>query len=148
LFAQLSRLDGLMRGLRQRREMMTRYLSKSEKLKISRHNDLPKAVGLSVIFERAQDAKAFAAQRGVERLIDTGRHVYTNWEPIFSQRFFNSRMDPYRWANRDISYSAEMCPKTLDILERTCYVSLGAQFPIAVTWWQARTLLKSAASLN
>jgi dTDP-4-amino-4,6-dideoxygalactose transaminase len=144
LFTQLSRLNGFMRGLRRRHQVMMQYLSQSKKLRISRHNDLANAVGFSVIFDRAQDAKAFAAQRGVERLIDTGRHVYTNWAPIFSKRPFNNRMDPYKWANRDISYTAEMCPKTLDILERTCYVSLGAQYPIAVTWLQAKSLLRSA----
>jgi dTDP-4-amino-4,6-dideoxygalactose transaminase len=143
LYAQLSRLNGLIRGLRRRHDIMTSFLSRSKKLRISRHNDLPNAVGLSVIFERAEEAKAFAQQRGVERLIDTGRHVYTNWEPIFSQRAFHTRMDPYRWANRDISYTAEMCPKTLDILERTCYVSLGAQYPLPVMWLQAKALLRS-----
>lgn len=144
LLAQLSRLDPLLRRLRKRREVMVEYLSKSGKMRISPHHDAANAVGLSVIFEHAKDAKQFAANRGVERLIDTGRHVYTNWAPLFAQRAFNPRMDPYKWAHRDISYSAEMCSKTLDILGRTCYISLGPQYPLPVIWMQARKLASLA----
>jgi hypothetical protein len=140
LLAQLSRLDPLLHRLRKRREVMSEQLSKSKRIRISPHNDPANAVALSVLFERVQDAKAFAAHRGVERLIDTGRHVYTNWEPIFAQRSFHPRMDPYKWACRDISYSAEMCRRTLDILERTCYISLGPQYPLALIGLQARKL--------
>jgi dTDP-4-amino-4,6-dideoxygalactose transaminase len=135
LFAQL------LRRLRERHKVMTNYLLQSKKLRISPHHDPATAVGLSVIFERAEDAKAFATQRGVERLIDTGRHVYTNWEPIFAQRAFNARMDPYKWAHREINYSADMCRSTLDILERTCYVSLGPQYPVALMRLRAKALL-------
>jgi dTDP-4-amino-4,6-dideoxygalactose transaminase len=145
LYAQLPRLDPLLRRLRKRHRLMTETLSKSPKLKISPHNDPENAVGLSVIFERAEDAKAFATRRGVERLIDTGRHVYTNWEPIFAQRTFNERMNPYKWARREIIYTPDMCSRTLDILERTCRVSLGAQFPMTMMRWRAKMLLDSVS---
>jgi dTDP-4-amino-4,6-dideoxygalactose transaminase len=142
LLAQLSRLDPLLRRLRRRHEIMWDCLSKGKKFRISKHHDPDSAVGLSVIFERAEDAKEFATHRGVERLIDTGRHVYTNWEPIFAQRSYNPRINPYQWAQRDIEYSADMCSKTLDILERTCYISLGPQYPLPVVWMQARALAR------
>jgi dTDP-4-amino-4,6-dideoxygalactose transaminase len=143
LYAQLPRLDGLMARLRRRRDVLTRYLSRSGKLRISPHNDVENAVGLSVIFERPTEAKAFATQPGVERLIDTGRHVYTNWVPVLNQQSFDDRMNPYKWAHREITYSADMCLPTLDILERTCRVSLGAQYPLVVMQMRAKMLLKS-----
>jgi dTDP-4-amino-4,6-dideoxygalactose transaminase len=145
LLAQLSQLDALLHRLRRRRDVVMEYLSKSERLRVSPHHDPANAVGLSVIFERAQDAKEFATRRGVERLIDTGRHVYTNWEPILAQRTFDARMDPYKWAHREITYTAEMCSKTLDLLERTCYVSLGPQYPLALIRLQAKALASSAS---
>jgi hypothetical protein len=37
-----------------------------------------------------------------------------------------------------------MCRRTLDILARTCRVSLGAQFPLAMMRWQAKRLLQAA----
>jgi dTDP-4-amino-4,6-dideoxygalactose transaminase len=143
LHAQLPKLDPLLQRLRKRHTMMTKYLSRTTKLRISPHNDPANAVGLTVIFDRPEDAKAFATQSGVERLIDTGRHVYTNWVPIMTQRTFHERMNPWKWANREITYSNDMCSRTLEILARTCHVFLGARFPLALMQLRAKMLLKS-----
>ena len=143
LHAQLPKLDPLLQRLRKRHTLMTGYFSKTNKLRISPHNDPENAVSMTVIFDREQDAKAFAANSGVERLIDTGRHVYTNWQPIMTQRTFDERMNPWKWAHREITYTNEMCSQTLDILSRTCRVSLGAQFPLAFMKWRAKVLLNS-----
>jgi dTDP-4-amino-4,6-dideoxygalactose transaminase len=143
LHAQLPKLDPLLRRLRRRHSMMTKALSRTTKFRISPHNDPANAVGLTVIFDRPDDAKAFAGHAGVERLIDTGRHVYTNWQPIMTQRTFHERMNPWKWANRDITYSNDMCSRTLDILARTCRVSLGAQYPLPFMQLRARMLMKS-----
>jgi dTDP-4-amino-4,6-dideoxygalactose transaminase len=144
LHAQLPKLDPMLSRLRKRRDAVAGYLSRSKKLRISRHNDPDNAVGLSVIFERPEDASAFAAQRGVDRLIDSGRHVYTNWEPLFAQRSFHARMNPYKWANREITYSADMCIRTLDILARTCRISLIPQYPLSAVRLRAMMLLEKA----
>jgi dTDP-4-amino-4,6-dideoxygalactose transaminase len=141
LYAQLPRLDPLLRRLRKRRTVLANYLGRSRKLRISPHNDAANAIGLSVIFERPEDAKAFAAQRGVQRLIDTDRHVYTNWVPILTQRTHDERVNPYNWTHREITYSADMCASSLDILERTCRVSLGERYPVAVVRLRAKILL-------
>ena len=141
LHAQLPKLDPLLRRLRTRHTMMTKYLSKSPKLRISPHNDPANAV--TVMFDRPEDAKAFANQSGVERLIDTGRHVYTNWVPIMTQRTFDERMNPWKWANREITYSNDMCNRTLEILARTCHVFLGARFPLPLVQLRAKKLLRS-----
>jgi dTDP-4-amino-4,6-dideoxygalactose transaminase len=143
LYAQLPKLDPLLRRLRKRHKVLSKYLSRSKRLRISPHNDSENAVGMSVIFEKAEDAKKFAQHSGVERLIETGRHVYTNWVPVLTQRTFDERMNPFKWANREIKYTAEMCRTTLDILERTCRVSLGAQYPLAIMRLRAMMLLNS-----
>jgi dTDP-4-amino-4,6-dideoxygalactose transaminase len=145
LYAQLSRLEPLMQRLRKRRKAIARTLSRAHAFRISRHNDPENAVGLSVIFDKPADAQAFASHKGVERLIDTGRHVYTNWIPILTQRTFDDRMNPYRWAKRDIDYPPDTCQRSLDILQRTCRVSLGAQFPLALMGARAQMLLRAAS---
>jgi dTDP-4-amino-4,6-dideoxygalactose transaminase len=145
LHAQLPRLDPLLRRLRKRRTAMIKHLSRSRKMRISPHNDPSDAIGLSVIFERSEDAKAFATQRGVQRLIDTDRHVYTSWVPVLTQRTFDDRMNPYKWAHREITYAADECSSTLNILERTCHVSLGARYPVALMRLRAKMLLRSAS---
>ncbi len=143
LYAQLPRLDRYIGRMRKRRDIMVDVLSRSKAFRVSPHNDPANGAGLSIVFDAASDAEAFAkSHRGVERLIDTGRHVYTNWIPVLTRRTFDERMNPYNWARREIEYSEETCSRTLDILSRTCRVSLGTQFPSILSYALARTLVK------
>ncbi|MBY0383511.1 MAG: DegT/DnrJ/EryC1/StrS family aminotransferase [Xanthobacteraceae bacterium] len=143
LHAQLSRLDPFVRRLRKRHKVMYNELSKARKGHVSPHNDLSNAAALSMIFDTPDEAKHFARFTGVEHLIDTGRHLYTNWVPLLTQRTFDERMNPYKWAKRQIDYSADMCRATLDILGRTCRVSLGAQYPLPYMRLRSKMLLNS-----
>jgi len=143
LHAQLSRLDPFLRRLRKRHTVMHESLSKARKGRVSPHNDLSSAAGLSMIFDSAEEAKHFARFTGVEHLADTGRHLYTNWVPLLTQRTFDERMNPYRWAKRQIEYSADMCRTTLNILQRTCRVSLGPQYPLPYMHLRSRMLLNA-----
>jgi dTDP-4-amino-4,6-dideoxygalactose transaminase len=145
LYAQLPKLEPMLRRMRTRHKLMFETLSKSDKLRISPHNDPANAVALTVIFDTPEEAEAFATNKGVERLIDTGRHVYTNWEPVMSQRSFHEKMNPYAWANRKIEYTPDMCQRTLDILARTCRVALGHQYPLPVMQVRARMLLSAVS---
>jgi hypothetical protein len=52
-------------------------------------------------------------------------------------------MNPWKWANREITYSNDMCNRTLEILARTCNVFLGARFPLPLVQLRAKKLLKS-----
>lgn len=140
LYAQLSKLDPFLKGLRARHKIVSAALAKTGRVRFSPHNDPDNAVGLTVIFDTPEEAQAFAAQRGVERLIDTGRHVYTNWEPVMAQRTFHEGVNPARWAHRKIEYHPEMCQRTLDILARTCKVSLGAQYPLPMVHVMAKMM--------
>lgn len=133
LNVQLSKLGPLIRRLRKRYDMMAEILSTSRAFRIAPHNDPANACGMHVIFDKPEDAAAFAgARRGVHRLIDSGRHVYTNWEAIMERRSFHPRMNAWQWANREISYSANMCARTLDLLSRSCSITLGHQYPMAL----------------
>ena len=38
-------------------------------------------------------------------------------------------MNPWAWAKREITYTPDMCARTLDILDRTCVVNLGLNYP-------------------
>lgn len=146
LNAQLPRLDPLIARLRKRRNIMANVLSKAKTFRVSPHNDPENAAGLSIIFDRKSEAEAFVkGRRGVERPIDMGRHVYTNWIPILTQKTFDERMNPYRWAKREIDYPAEMCARSLDILSRTCRVALGNQFPAICSFAFAHNLVRNAS---
>lgn len=120
---QLKRLDGIMTKLRKQREIAAGVLSRSRRFSVVRSNDEASAVGLAIIFETSDEAAAFKASRHeVGRLIDSGRHVYTNWEPLLEQRSFHPGMNPFKWARRKIEYSKDMCAKTLEILSRSVHV--------------------------
>ena len=59
---------------------------------------------------------------------ETGRHTYTEWEPILKHRgSHHPALDPFKMPrNRRcrMNYSKDMCPRSLDILARTVMISL------------------------
>lgn len=128
---QLRRLDAQLESRRRRRQYVVSKLSQpGARFSVSPHNDAESAVGLSVIFEDVEKAKAFSGAKGVVRLIETGRHVYTNWESVLGRRSAHPKLDPYAWVGRADPITAETCPKTLDILARTCSVQLLPEIPM------------------
>ena len=129
-----------MARLRLRYDAMEPILARSAKFRVAPHNDQCNAVSLCVTFTRKEEAIDFAQQRGVYRLLDNSKHVYTNWEPILSKRTFNARMTPWEWAQRPINYDIDMCAKTLEILGRTCHINLGEQYPSFVMRHLAKRL--------
>ncbi len=142
LNVQLNKLDPMIARMRKRYDVITDILSRSGEMMIGPHNDRENAAGLHVILENAADAEAFAARnkRGVYRLYDSSRHVYTNWLPILQQRGHHPAMNPFSWARRKIDYSPEACTKTLDILKRTCRISLGENYPLPLMSYLARRM--------
>lgn len=138
---QLARIDRQIARRAARRRVIVEELARRPDIRISPHNDPPNAIGISVVFDDVADAVAFSRGAGVYRLIETGRHVYTNWQSILQKRSFDPRMDPYRWANRPIDPGDADCPATLDILERTCSISVNPQVPIPMLRRIVRRLL-------
>jgi len=57
----------------------------------------------------------------------TGRHVYTEWDPILDHRgAHHPALDPFHLEeNRGcrMDYPKDMCPRTLDILSRTVMIA-------------------------
>lgn len=131
LNVQLSKLGPMIARLRSRHDMMVGILGGSEKFRICPHNDIENAAGLHIIFDTEDAAKTFAREnaRGVTRLGDSSRHIYTNWTPILAKRPPHPRMNPYEWAAGSIDYTPQTCARTLDILARTCRLNLGQQYP-------------------
>ena len=132
LGVQLSKLAPMLDRLRKRRSVLASVLSRSEQFRLSPHHDETNAVALTVIFEKREDAIEFSGNRGVTRLLDSSKHIYTNWEAILSKRTVHPMLDPWAWAKRKIEYSPDSCTRTLDILDRTCQISLGQRYPLPV----------------
>ncbi|MDQ4117872.1 MAG: DegT/DnrJ/EryC1/StrS family aminotransferase [Actinomycetota bacterium] len=130
---QLDTLDTqLLRRARHRRIMLEVLASGAGAPHPVPHHDPASAAGLAVAFDGPDgesEAAAFATRRGVHRLADTGRHVYTNWRSIRTHNPLHPRADPYRAAAREIDHGPDACPATLDILARTCGVDLAPEVP-------------------
>lgn len=139
---QLKRLDKQLAQRRRRRLAILEEISNVSGLVPSIHHSPMEATGLTISAEDVERAKSFAAVSGVNRLIETGRHVYSNWQSILAQRSFDPRMDPYKWAHRTIEQTADCCPRTLSILERSCSVSCDPQIPMPMIRRMARELSK------
>lgn len=126
---QLKKLDGLLSGLRRSRNALRDALS--DTFTFAPSNDLDGDCGttLAFRFETEEAARKFATSDGIYGTlpIDTGKHVYTNWEPIMHRRgAVNPAFDPFRMeANRVPDYRPDLCPKTLDILSRTVYLGMS-----------------------
>ena len=144
LHAQLSRLDSLMARLKARRSLLAEAFSNLPDCRISPHNDPGNAVGLTIVFNDERAAEFFGQTRGVQRLIETNRHVFTNWEAVLCKRSFDERMNPHRWAHRDISYDPVDYQKTLDILSRTCVIPLRPELPLFMLRRWAKSLRRKA----
>ncbi len=132
LNVQLSRLDGILRTLRARRAAMAPILGKSKAFRLSACNDAEGTCGthLPLLFESEKAACNFIERHKTEcwvfRPFDTGRHVYSNWEPILKQTTHHPKWNPWALARRKIRQTASCCPQTLDILKRT--VAVGVPF--------------------
>ena len=121
---QLKRLDKILKTLKEKREIIVEFFSKTDKFKVVKHNDENNAIGLAIIFETEKDALAFKEKHKIGMLIESGRHVYTNWEPLLEKRSFHPKMNPFNWTHRKIEYTKDMCPKTLDILSRSANIGI------------------------
>jgi dTDP-4-amino-4,6-dideoxygalactose transaminase len=130
---QLRRLDAqLRRRMRHRQVMLGKLASSPWSFSLSPHHDADNAIGLTISFSDPEEAAAFGNARGARRLIDTGRHVYTNWQPILTKRSAHPALDPYAWAHRKIEYGPDSCPQTLEILRRTCTFELAPELPTPI----------------
>jgi dTDP-4-amino-4,6-dideoxygalactose transaminase len=52
-------------------------------------------------------------------------HVYAHWTPIMEQRTWTAQGGPWRWAQREIEYTKDMCPRTLDLLGRAVHLNVN-----------------------
>ena len=54
-------------------------------------------------------------------------HAYSTWAPILQKRTWTADAGPWRRHPRDIAYSAEMCPRTMDLLRRAVHIDVSPQ---------------------
>lgn len=128
---QLKRLDGIIGDLRGNRKKIMDGLREHYTFIPSNDDDGDCGTTVAFRFESEEKTRRFAelSPAGLCIPIDTGKHVYRNWTAIMNKKgAYNEQFDPFRMeANRGIipDYRTDMCPKTLDLLQRTAYLSVS-----------------------
>ncbi len=130
LGVQLKRLRRRVRRMRARAELLERILGDAG-LPVAPQNDSTGGLGLALTFDTEEAAIAFARQRGVRRLFDNSKHVYTEWQPILARQTFHPAFNPWAWAEVEPTRQTDDCPRTLDLLRRSCAVNLMPELPLA-----------------
>lgn len=149
---QLKRMPSLLADLRKNRDALAALVCGEGKATQAPSNDIAGDCGttLALRFDTAEECRAYAAKCaeggiGLTVPIDTGKHVYTNWTQIMEKRgALHPAMDPFKMAeNRGLqmNYTMDMCPKTLDLLNRTAYVAINPD-------WTEEDIAGVAAVLN
>ncbi|MDE2698925.1 MAG: DegT/DnrJ/EryC1/StrS family aminotransferase, partial [Gemmatimonadota bacterium] len=134
LNAQLERIDEMLDRMRGHKRTLTKVGEDAGLTSIT-NNSLDCECGTHVgfIFNSEKNARAFAKQiselKGRAFLpIDTGRHVYTRWDPIMrKQGAHHPALDPFNLPQNkalNIEYSMDMCPRSLDILSRAVLIGM------------------------
>ena len=127
LSAQLTRLPGMIKSMR-KQKMQILEETADTKLKPIKANSLEWECGSHVgyLLPTAQQAEAFLALTGGFIASKTGRHIYTEWDQLFSHQGGHvPAMNPYLMeANKDcrMDYSMDMCQKSLDIVDRAVLI--------------------------
>lgn len=138
MLAQLRRLDGLLAAMRERKHMIKAGLEAMAQRKGIRFRELvdpdgDTAIALIFFLQDAATANRVAEALRAENIgasvlyrpdrVDY--HIYSHWTPVLQQRTWTANGGPWRWARREIRYSPNMCPRTLDLLSRAVHLDVS-----------------------
>lgn len=138
MLVQLRRLDGLLAAMRARKQMLRAGIegvAQRKGIAFQGNGDPEGDAAVALIFfldspdTAARVAEGLRAENigaGVMYHPERGDyHVYPHWTPIMEQRTWTPQGGPWRWAQREIRYSADMCPRTLDLLGRAVHMDVN-----------------------
>jgi 8-amino-3,8-dideoxy-alpha-D-manno-octulosonate transaminase len=137
---QLGRLDGLIETMRVHKGVLKEGMADALSRAGGQFRVLTDPAGeaaIALIFfmptvDLAQRAiQALKAENiGASALYDPDRvdyHVYAHWAPILAQRSWAPLGGPWRWGE-PVTYSPDMCPRTLDLLGRAVHLNVNPLF--------------------
>ncbi|TVR54720.1 MAG: DegT/DnrJ/EryC1/StrS family aminotransferase [Spirochaetaceae bacterium] len=124
---QLDRIDDMISSMRAQKKRIIAETTGAG-LSVAPSHSLEWECGTHVMyrFESPEAAARFAELTGGTVAIKTGRHVYTEWDPILAHRgAHHDALNAFKMkenAECRMNYSTEMCRTSLDILERTVFI--------------------------
>ena len=130
LNVQLDRLPGLLDTLRQNKAWLLEASAETGLKPTPRHSPEGEcATSLMYLLPSAKAAEIFAEAVDGTILLNTGRHTYTEWDPILDrQGSHHPALNPFDLPQNALcrkDYSRDMCPTSLDVLGRTVSIGLN-----------------------
>ena len=151
LRVQLGRLDGILSALRSRYRRLRDELLRTPDVTLAPVHDVDGVCGSNLFIRTHSRAESLAfAQAAKERRLpvmlplDSGKHVYSNWDPLMQRRAaHHPLLDPLHAteAGRAQKYTPDMLPVTLEHLARTVNVAINHR-------WTEQEIAQTAASLK
>ncbi len=136
--AQLNKLDGLLATMRRNKGMIKESILSVAARKgftFRTMNDPAgdAAVALILIAPDAATAHRFGealeAEGGDAWILYSPEavdyHVYAHWTPIMGQRAWSDKGGPWRNHPRQVTYTTDMCPRSLDLLSRAINIDIS-----------------------
>ncbi|SPJ31151.1 aminotransferase class I/II-fold pyridoxal phosphate-dependent enzyme [Falsiruegeria mediterranea] len=139
LRVQLRKLQSRIDRMTRRVEVMADQLGWAGYPVAPLHDDGP-AASLVLTFDTELEAVQFSERRGARRLFDTSKHVYTEWGPILTRKMAHPGITPWAWAGHPNGPGPDSCPKTLDLLKRSCTINAMPDVPLPIVRYLARKL--------
>jgi len=137
---QLRRLDSLLEIMRHNKAILKESLADVARRKgiTFRHlNDPAGDTGIALVFftpdaVSAQQVGAGLAAEGGDAWIlyspdSVDYHVYPHWAPIIHQRTWTAAGGPWRNHPRPVTYTNDMCPRTLSLLCRAVHLDISPE---------------------
>ncbi|MBA7497798.1 MAG: aminotransferase class I/II-fold pyridoxal phosphate-dependent enzyme [Clostridia bacterium] len=137
---QLRRLDGLIERMRKNKKRIKDAISHIKGIQFRRLNDPEGDTAIALFFSlpTAELTKKFAKDlraEGVEAnsIYNKGVpdwHIYSHWEMIINKWTVTAEGCPYtcpHYKGPEIKYSADMLPKTLDLLSKSIQIDIPPQ---------------------
>jgi dTDP-4-amino-4,6-dideoxygalactose transaminase len=138
MLVQLRRLDGVLEQMRARKEMLKAGIKDVVARKgmgFRRMTDVEgdTAVALVMFANNSEKAEQIAEALHAENIGASvmyspdhmDYHIYQHWLPIMEQRTWTEDDGPWAWAQREIEYTPDMCPRTLDLLGRAVHLDVN-----------------------
>jgi 8-amino-3,8-dideoxy-alpha-D-manno-octulosonate transaminase len=135
---QLKRLDGLLGDMRQRKQMLKGSIAGAAQEKGVQFRTIhdpqgDAAVAMVMLLPDAPAAVRFKKGLEAEDLgsallyspENTDYHVYCHWSPIMAQRSWTPEGGPWRNHPRKVTYTRDMCPRSLELLGRAVAVDIS-----------------------
>ena len=152
LNVQLDRLPDMIDAMRRQKQ---RILRETEgHVRAAPCHSLDYECGASTLFalDTPEQAADFADKAGGVVLINTGRHVYTAWDPILNHHgAHHAAMNPFEMPQNQgcrMDYREDMCQRSLDILRRTVNVKSHPDLDEAAIAERIDQIKSAAAEVN